>query len=56
MQKIMKDDPCRRATFGMTIENTNTRVWFCCRSAVIVSESFNFIFVRMFLLYFNGLY
>jgi hypothetical protein len=33
----------------MTVENAMTRVWFCCRSSVIVSEAFNFITVRIFL-------
>jgi hypothetical protein len=42
-------DPRRRATFGMTIENTKTRVWFCCRSLVVVSQAFNFIAVRLFI-------
>jgi hypothetical protein len=54
MQHVMRDDPCHRATFGMTIENTKIRVWFCCRSAVIVSEAFNFIAVRMLFLYLRG--
>jgi hypothetical protein len=45
----MQEDPRRRATFGMTIENSTTRVWFCCRSSVIVSEAFDFIDVRPFL-------
>jgi hypothetical protein len=45
MQHVMRDDPCHRAMFGMTIENSMTRVWFCCRSLVIVSEKFNFIAV-----------
>jgi hypothetical protein len=44
----MRDDLRRRATFGMTIENTTTRLWFCCRSMVLVSEAFNFIDVRVF--------
>jgi hypothetical protein len=48
MQHVMRDDPCRRATFGMTIENSTTRLWFCCRSSVIVSEAFDFIAVRVF--------
>ncbi|KAF9503667.1 hypothetical protein BS47DRAFT_778303 [Hydnum rufescens UP504] len=43
MQHIMRDDPCRRATYGITIENATTRVWFCCRSSVVVSEPFDFI-------------
>lgn len=42
----MHDDARHRASFGMTIENATTRVWFCCRSMVIVSEEFNFIDVR----------
>jgi hypothetical protein len=29
--------------FGMTIENSMTRLWFCWRSSVIVSEAFDFI-------------
>lgn len=43
MQHVMQDDPYRRATFGMTIENSMARLWFCCRSSVIVSEAFGFI-------------
>src|SRR5882762_9752343 len=50
MQHVMRDDPCRRATFGMTIENSTTRAWFCCRSSVIISEAFNFIAVCVFFL------
>jgi hypothetical protein len=45
----MRDDARHRASFGMTIENTTTRLWFCCRSMVIVSEAFDFINVRLFL-------
>jgi hypothetical protein len=52
MQHVMRDDPCRRATFGMTIENSTARVWFCCRSSVIVSEPFDFIAVRVSLVVF----
>jgi len=48
MQHVMRDDPCRRATFSMTVKNATTRVWFCCRSSVIVSEAFNFIIVCIF--------
>ena len=44
----MRDDPRRRATFGMTIENSTTRVWFCCRSSIVVSEAFDFIDVGFF--------
>ena len=31
--------PGCRATFGMTIQNPMTRLWFCCRSSVIVSNA-----------------
>ena len=51
MHHIMRDDPCRRAVFGMTIEDVNMRLWFGCRSSVIVSEPINFISVRMFFFY-----
>jgi hypothetical protein len=44
----MRDSVRHRASFGMTIENATTRMWFCCRSAIIVSEAFNFIDVRIF--------
>jgi hypothetical protein len=50
MQQVLRDDVRRRATFGMTIENTTTRVWFCCRSEVIISEKFDFIEVRVYFL------
>ncbi|KAI6040162.1 hypothetical protein EDC04DRAFT_2678916 [Pisolithus marmoratus] len=29
-------DPCRRATFGVTIENTMMRFWFTCRAVTLV--------------------
>jgi hypothetical protein len=45
---VMEDDARRRASFGITIENSTTRVWFCCRSAIFVSEAFDFINVRLF--------
>ncbi|KAF8501187.1 hypothetical protein JB92DRAFT_882570 [Gautieria morchelliformis] len=43
MAHIMRKDPCRRFTYGLTIENTQTRIWFACRSTVYVTKSFNFI-------------
>ena len=49
MQHIMHNDPRRRATFGMTIENFMIRIWFCCRSTVVVSERFDFMAVRLFI-------
>jgi hypothetical protein len=52
MQHVMRDDVRHRASFGITIENANVRVWFCCRGAVIVSKEFHFIQVRVFLFLF----
>ena len=57
MKHLMWDDPChRRATFGMTIENTMTRLWFCCRSSVVVSEPFDFLSVRAFIFTFGSIF
>lgn len=44
----MRNDPARRFAFGLTIENTETRVWFASRSGVMVTEPFNFMKVRSF--------
>ncbi|KAF8579524.1 hypothetical protein K439DRAFT_1620467 [Ramaria rubella] len=43
MHHILRNDPCRRFTYGITIENTEMRVWLCHRSATLVTASFNFI-------------
>ncbi|KAN0109363.1 hypothetical protein V8E52_009407 [Russula decolorans] len=43
LQQVMRDDPRRRFSFGITIQNSTTRVWFCCRSFVVVSKEFDFI-------------
>ncbi|KII93430.1 hypothetical protein PLICRDRAFT_152116 [Plicaturopsis crispa FD-325 SS-3] len=43
MHHIMRDDPCRRFTYGVTIEDTQMRVWFCNRSSLIVLKDFNFV-------------
>ncbi|KAJ7201727.1 hypothetical protein C8J57DRAFT_1154475 [Mycena rebaudengoi] len=40
---ILCNDPRRRFTFGLTFDDTETRVYFVCRSYVIVTEPFNFI-------------
>ncbi|KAK7684955.1 hypothetical protein QCA50_011790 [Cerrena zonata] len=40
---ILHNDPCRRHTFGVTIEDKRTRVWYFSRSLAMVSESFDFI-------------
>ncbi|KAH7917446.1 hypothetical protein BV22DRAFT_979439, partial [Leucogyrophana mollusca] len=39
----VRSDPCRRSTFGVTIENTQARLWFTCRAVTLVSERFNFV-------------
>ncbi|KAF8577025.1 hypothetical protein K439DRAFT_1365733 [Ramaria rubella] len=39
----MRSDPCRRFTFGFTVENTQMRIWFACRSGVFLTTAFNFI-------------
>ncbi|KAI6154649.1 hypothetical protein BKA82DRAFT_1005590 [Pisolithus tinctorius] len=43
LHHIMRSDPCRRATFGVTIENTQMKFWFTCRAVTLVSKSFNFL-------------
>ncbi|KAL4068805.1 hypothetical protein V8B97DRAFT_1872938 [Scleroderma yunnanense] len=43
LHHVMRSDPCRRSTLGVTIENTQMRLWFTCRSVLVVSESFNFV-------------
>ncbi|KAF8880268.1 hypothetical protein BD779DRAFT_1803027 [Infundibulicybe gibba] len=43
LNHIMREDPRRRFTFGITIEGTDTRFWFASRSVVLVSKSFDFI-------------
>ncbi|KAK2459542.1 hypothetical protein APHAL10511_008448 [Amanita phalloides] len=40
MWQLMTYDPCRRFTFGLTIENTDVRLWFCSRSMLAVSKRF----------------
>ncbi|KIM59994.1 hypothetical protein SCLCIDRAFT_125059, partial [Scleroderma citrinum Foug A] len=38
LHHIMRSDPYRRSTLGVTIEGANTRLWFTCRSVTMVSE------------------
>jgi len=40
---MLRDDPHRRCVFGITIENTSTRVWFALRSVVVNTVPFDFI-------------
>ncbi|KAF9230900.1 hypothetical protein BU15DRAFT_83049 [Melanogaster broomeanus] len=42
LHSIMREDPCRRSSFGVTIENTQVRLWFTSRTVTVVSEPFNF--------------
>ncbi|KAL5520223.1 hypothetical protein ACEPAG_9436 [Sanghuangporus baumii] len=42
IQQTMSLDPCRRFAFGITVENTSMRLWFCSRATPVVSEVFNF--------------
>lgn len=42
MAYIMANDPARRFTFGVTIEDTNMRLWFCDRSGFVASDVFNY--------------
>ncbi|KAF4586685.1 hypothetical protein EYR40_010700 [Pleurotus pulmonarius] len=40
---ILRNDPRRLFTFGISIENTCCRFWYFSRSHVMVSQGFNFI-------------
>ncbi|KAL5525405.1 hypothetical protein ACEPAF_9275 [Sanghuangporus sanghuang] len=42
IQQTMALDPSRRFSFGITIENTSMRLWFCSRATPVVSEEFKF--------------
>lgn len=44
----MAVDPCRRFTFGITIEKTSMRLWFCSRATPFVSEPFDFALVSSY--------
>ena len=47
IQRIMARDPCRRLAFGITVEDTSIRLWFCSRSTPVVSEAFDFAAVSI---------
>ncbi|KIK65022.1 hypothetical protein GYMLUDRAFT_39433 [Collybiopsis luxurians FD-317 M1] len=42
LQQIMSLDPCRRFTFGSTIQNRELRLWFACRGVVLTTRAFDF--------------
>ena len=46
LHHIMHVDCRRRFAFGATIENTDTRIWFCCRQTVFVTQPFDFMKVN----------
>ncbi|KAF8840149.1 hypothetical protein BDN67DRAFT_968957 [Paxillus ammoniavirescens] len=39
----MCNDSRPRSTFGVTIEDTEVRLWFACRSGTVVSKAFDFV-------------
>jgi hypothetical protein len=43
----MREDARRRFTFGITIEDTQTRFWFTSRSVILVSTPFDFMTVSV---------
>ncbi|KAI0089527.1 hypothetical protein BDY19DRAFT_993119 [Irpex rosettiformis] len=43
LHHAMRETVYRRFMFGYTIEDTKMRLWFCNRSNIIVSDTFNFI-------------
>ena len=43
---MMNVDRRRRFAFGATVENTDMRIWFCCRQIVFVTHRFDFMKVN----------
>ena len=54
LHHIMNVDCRRRFAFGVTIENTDTRIWFCCRETVFVTEHFDFMRVSFGLFFLHA--
>ena len=48
MRHILRDDPCRRFVFGVTIEDAETRLWLASRAGVFVSDPFDYVEVRIY--------
>ncbi|KAG1795217.1 hypothetical protein EV424DRAFT_1496644, partial [Suillus variegatus] len=42
LHNIMREDPCRRFAFGITIEDTQLRLWLSNRAFVAATEPINF--------------
>ncbi|KAJ3768090.1 hypothetical protein FB446DRAFT_295570 [Lentinula raphanica] len=51
MEQVLARDPCRRFTFGTTIENRTTRMWFLSRAYLLRSTSFDFMMDRRLLVH-----
>jgi hypothetical protein len=47
MRHIMREDPCRRFVFGISIENKQARIWQANRADIFVSDPFDYIDVRL---------
>lgn len=45
LHHLMRSDPRRRFSLGMTIEKTKMRVWLCHHSATVVCEALDFVTV-----------
>ncbi|KAJ3996012.1 hypothetical protein F5050DRAFT_1822131 [Lentinula boryana] len=52
MEQVLARDPCRRFTFGTTIENRTTRLWFLSRASLLRTTAFDFIKDRHKLVHF----
>ena len=42
MCQIMAYDPCRKATFAFTYEDTRVRFWWCDRSGFLASRGVDY--------------
>ncbi|KAJ7756981.1 hypothetical protein B0H16DRAFT_1314665, partial [Mycena metata] len=38
---VLRDDPCCRFTYGVTLDGANLRIWFFSRSHELVSSPFS---------------
>ncbi|KAJ7135383.1 hypothetical protein C8R43DRAFT_615682 [Mycena crocata] len=54
-QDVLRDDPCRRFTFGITLEDGDLRIWFFSRADELVSSPFNLTEVSSLIQLFLGL-
>lgn len=45
MAKCIRRNPRRRFVYGFTLEDSRMRLWYCDRSQIVCSHSFNFISV-----------